>query len=62
FFKLKMTLNYKNCFLVSFFLLGLNYLICNSPNFFTYKFYIQKKLQHFLQLVWSFHLLYIYLI
>lgn len=26
-----MTLNYKNCFLVSFFLLGLNYLICNSP-------------------------------
>ncbi|PHI04395.1 hypothetical protein CBG52_11630 [Fusobacterium polymorphum] len=25
-----MTLNYKNCFLVSFFLLGLNYLICNS--------------------------------
>lgn len=26
-----MTLNHKNCFLVSFFLLGLNYLICNSP-------------------------------
>ena len=32
-----MTLNYKNCFLVSFFLLGLNYLICNSP-FLTYFF------------------------
>ncbi|ETZ27250.1 hypothetical protein HMPREF2085_01070 [Fusobacterium nucleatum 13_3C] len=26
-----MTLNYKNCFFIVFFLLGLNYLICNSP-------------------------------
>ncbi|AAL95534.1 unknown [Fusobacterium nucleatum subsp. nucleatum ATCC 25586] len=35
FFKLKMTLNYKKMFFSVIFLFGLNYLICNSPSFFS---------------------------